>query len=203
VWVAGLGYRLRDPESVARHAGAAIAIATDRGYEELERYATCLRGWAIAIAGDADEGTETIRRGLALVPHGGSRAHTSWYLMMLAEAERAAGRPLEALDAVSRARTFADETGEQVFLPELIRVGSELRNELGLATVDDTIAELRRAIEVAREQPSLPFELRATASFHQLKGDDASRHALRACLDSLPEPGETVDAIEARALLDG
>ncbi|MEX2557053.1 MAG: AAA family ATPase [Actinomycetota bacterium] len=201
VWVAGLAYRLRDPEEVARHAGAAIAISAERGYEELERYATCLRGWAIAIAGDADAGTETIRRGLALVPHGGSRAHTSWYLMMLAEAERAAGRPLEALDAVSRARAFADETGERVFLPELIRVGSELRNELGLSRVDDTIAELSRAIEVAREQPSLPFELRAAASFYRLKGDDASRRVLRGCLDSLPEPVETKDLIEARALL--
>jgi class 3 adenylate cyclase/predicted ATPase len=203
VWVAGLGYRMRDPESVARHAGAAIAIATDRGYEELERYATCLRGWAIAIAGDADEGTETIRRGLALVPHGGSRAHTSWYLMMLAEAERAAGRPLEALDAVSRARAFIDETGERVFLPELIRVGAELRNELGLATVDETIAELSRAVEIAHEQPSLPFELRAAASSHRLQGDDASRRVLRGCLDSLPDPSETVDVVEARALLDG
>jgi predicted ATPase len=201
VWVAGLAYRLRDPEEVARHAGAAIAISAERGYEELERYATCLRGWAIAIAGDADSGTETIRRGLALVPHGGSRAHTSWYLMMLAEAERAAGRPLEALDAVSRARAFADETGERVFLPELIRVGSELRNELGLSTRDDTIAELSRAIEVAREQPSLPFELRAATAFYRLRDDAAARRVLQGCVDSLPEGAGTTEVREARALL--
>jgi predicted ATPase len=201
VWVAGLAYRLRDPEETARHAGAAIAIATDRGYEELERYATCLRGWAIAVAGDADEGVETIRRGLSLVPHGGSRAHTSWHLMMLAEAERAAGRPEEALDAVTRAQAFADETGERVFLPELIRMGAELRNELGGATLDETVEALSSAVGIAREQPSLPFELRAAASFHRLQGDDASRRVLAACLDGLPEPGDSADVLEARALL--
>ncbi len=201
VWVAGLAYRLRDAEETARHAGAAIAIATDRGYEELERYATCLRGWAIAVAGDPEEGVDTIRRGLSLVPHGGSRAHTSWHLMMLAEAERAAGRPQEALDAVTRAQAFADETGERVFLPELIRMGAELRNELGGATLDETVEALSSAVGIAREQPSLPFELRAAASFHRLKGDDASRRVLAACLDGLPEPGDSADVLEARALL--
>ncbi|MGH2785753.1 MAG: AAA family ATPase, partial [Actinomycetota bacterium] len=201
VWVAGLAYRMRDPEDAARHAGAAIAIAAERGYEELERYATCLRGWAIAIAGDAEQGAETIRRGLALVPHGGSRAHTSWHLMMLAEAERAAGRPNEALEAVTRARAFAEETGERVFLPELIRIGAELRNELGLATVDETIEELSRAVGIARDQPSLPFELRAATSFHRLRGDDASRRVLTGCLDGLPEAGDSADVREARELL--
>ena len=201
VWVAGLAYRLRDPAEVARHAGAAIAISVDRGYEELERYATCLRGWAIAVAGDADEGVETIRRGLALVPHGGSRAHTSWHLLMLAEAERAAGRPLEALDAASRAQAFVEETGERVFLPELIRIGAELRNELGAASLEDTVSALSRAVEIAREQPSLPFELRAASSFHRLRNDDKSRSVLEACIASFSEGGDTTDLVEARALL--
>jgi class 3 adenylate cyclase/predicted ATPase len=201
VWVAALAYRLREPEEVARHAGAAIAIATDRGYEELERYATCLRGWAVAVAGDAEEGVATIRRGLALVPHGGSRAHTSWHLMMLAEAERAAGRPSQALDAIARAETFAEETGERIFLPELVRIGAELRNELGAATDDETVDALSRAVTIAREQPSLPFELRVATTFHRLRGDDASRKVLDSCLASFPEPGDTADVREARALL--
>ena len=202
VWVAGLAYRMRDPEDVARHAGAAIAIAAERGYEELERYATCLRGWAIAVAGDADEGAQTIRRGLALVPHGGSRAHTSWHLLMLAEAERAAGRPTEALDAASRAYAFAGETGERVFLPELIRIGAELKHELGLATVEETIEALSSAVGIAREQPSLPFELRAATTFHRLRNDTSSRRVLDAALTGMPEGGDSVDVLEARALLD-
>ena len=201
VWVAGLAYRLRDPEVVARQAGAAIAIASDRGYEELERYATCLRGWALAMAGDAEAGSETIKRGLALVPHGGSRAHTSWHLLMLAEVERAAGRPLEALDALSRAQAFADETGERVFLPELIRIGAELRNELGLATLEETVTAFGRAVEFAREQPSLPFELRAATASFRLQPDDASRGVVEACIDSLPEGAGTIEVREASALL--
>jgi class 3 adenylate cyclase/predicted ATPase len=201
VWVAGLSYRLRDAEEVARHAGAAIAIAADRGYEELERYATCLRGWALAMAGNAADGSETIKRGLALVPHGGSRAHTSWHLLMLAEVERAAGRPLEALDAVSRAQAFADETGERVFLPELIRIGAELRNQLGLATLEETVAAFARAVEVAREQPSLPFELRAATAFFRLQPDDAARRIVEACIGSFPEGAEMPEVREASALL--
>ena len=201
VWVAGLAYRLLDPEDVARHAGAAIAIAADRGYEELERYATVLRGWAVAVAGKADEGVDEINRALKLVPHGGSRAHTSWFLLMLGEAERAAGRPLEALDAISRAQAFAEETGERIFYPELIRLSAELRTELGLATEDETAAALATAVELAREQPSLPFELRAATSFHKLRGDDTSRRVVELCLASITEGADTPEVLDAKTLL--
>ncbi len=202
VWVAGLAYRLRDPEDVARYAGAAIVIAADRGYEELERYASCLRGWAIAAAGSPDEGIQTIERALTLVPHGGSRAHTSWHLLMLSEAQREAGRPPDALEAVTRARAFVEETGERVFLPEIVRLGAELRNELGLATAEETIAAFGQAVEIAREQPSLPFELRAATSFYRVRPDAHARRVVEACVASFPEQADTIEFREARALLE-
>lgn len=202
VWAAGLAQRLRDPDQVLRYARSTLELAAAHDYEELERYALCLRGWALAASGQPDEGVETIRRGLLLVPHGGSRAHHSWHLAMLAEAELMAGKYTDALDAVSRARAFVEETGERVFAPELWRLEGEIKRVSGSADAE-VEAALVAAADAARARRFLPFELRALAGLHRLRGDDASRAALAACIGSFTEGSDTVDLTEARALLEG
>ena len=202
VWTAGLAQRLRDPEQVAQHTQIALELAAEHGYEELERYATCLGGWAFAASGRVEEGVAMIRRGLALVPHGGSRAHLSWHLLMLAEAELRAGNPGEALDALLRAKEFAAETGERVFEPELLRVEGEALRASGAPDEEAEVA-LRAAADSARRRNALPFQLRAAASLYRLLGDQASRDALAACHGSFVEGFDTVDVLEAAGLLSG
>jgi predicted ATPase len=201
VWAAGLAQRLRDPQGVLRYTRSAFELAAEHDYEELERYALCLQGWAVAVAGDPGEGAETIHRGLSLVPHGGSRAHHSWHLAMLAETELLAGKHHDALDAVTRARAFAEETGERVHAPELWRLEGEIKHAAGAATAEVEEA-LLAAVDVARDRRFLLFELRARASLYRLRRDAASRAALSSCLDSFTEGLDTADLMEARALLE-
>ncbi len=201
VWVAGLAQRMREPDDVLRYTRSALDLAAAHDYEELERYSLCLRGWALAVSGDPEEGVATIRRGLALVPHGGSRAHASWHLAMLAEAELRAGKTTDALDAVHRARAFVEETGERVLEPEVRRIEAEILSSSG-APRPEIEAALAAAVDRARKQRSLPFELRAVAALYRLRRDDDSRAVLAECYDSFDEGADTVDLIEARALLE-
>jgi tetratricopeptide (TPR) repeat protein len=200
VWIAGLAQRMREPDVVARHTEAAIELSSEHGYEELERYATCLRGWALAASGDVEKGVATIREGLALVPHGGSRAHLSWHLLMLAEAELMAGRPAVALEELRRAQGFAAETGERVFEPELMRLEGEALRVSG-APVEQATAAIVAAAASARDRGDLPFQLRAAAALFRLLGDDASRSDLEACRAAFSEGLDTVDLVEAAELL--
>ena len=169
VWAAGLAQRLREPDEVARLAAEAIAVSEEHDYEELERYATCLLGWAHAASGRVDEGVATIRRGLALVPHGGSRAHFSWHRLMLAEAELAAGSYDAALEALHDARAFAEETGERVFEPELWRLEAEVLHASG-APAADVEAALDAAADAAARHATVPFRLRVTETRQRLLG---------------------------------
>jgi class 3 adenylate cyclase/tetratricopeptide (TPR) repeat protein len=201
VWVAGLAQRMREPDDVLRYTQSALDLAAEHDYEELERYSLCLRGWALAVSGDPEEGVATIRRGLALVPHGGSRAHGSWHLAMLADAELRAGKTADALEAVQRARAFVEETGERFVEPEIWRIEAEILSTSGAAE-EEVEAALASAVDRARKQRSLPFELRAVGALYRFRGDDQSRADLTRCYDSFDEWLDTVDLIEARELLE-
>ena len=200
VWVAGLGQRLRDPVMVLRHTDEAIALAARHGYEELERYATIMSGWALAMSGTVADGVSTIRTGLALVPHGGSRAHRSWHLLMLAEAELLAGRPAAALDAIADANAFVAETGERLFEPELLRVGAEARRSAGSAD-EDVEAMLAAASDIATRRGEIPFLLRASLARYRLRRDAASRAALEEAIALFDADADTAEVVEARTLL--
>jgi class 3 adenylate cyclase/predicted ATPase len=202
VWAAGLAQRLREPEAVRRHAEIAIALAAEHDYEELERYATCLLGWSLAMSGSVEEGVRTIRRGLALVPHGGSRAHLSWHLLMLAEAELLAGDHSAALDALRQAREFSTETGERVFEPELWRLEAEALHGSG-GDPDAVDAALVLAADIAARHDSLPFRLRAAASRYRLRPGPEAHMDLAARRAAFTEGFDAVDLLDADALLGG
>ena len=160
-----------------------------------------LRGWALAAAGSVEEGVATIRDGLALVPHGGSRAHRSWHLLMLAETELRAGRPDEALQAVRSAKGFAAETGERVLEPELWRIEAEAGRVAGLPE-EEVASALRTSAEIASVRNEPPLALRAATSRFRLMPDDASRDVLRRWVESFTEGLEVPDLVDARELLD-
>ena len=201
VWAAGLAQRLREPEEVAHHAAEAIAVSAEHDYEELERYATILLGWAHAASGRVDEGIATIRRGLALVPHGGSRAHYSWHRLMLAEAELAAGAHGAALEALRDAQAFAEETGERVFEPELWRLQAEIL-DASRAPRKEVDAALAHAHEAAERHSTLPFRLRIAATRHRLRKDEQTREALAEIYAAFGEGIDTVDLKDVAAVLE-
>jgi adenylate cyclase len=119
---------------------------------------------------------------------------------MLAEAELLAGAHASALDALRDARSFADETGERVFEPELWRLEAEILHASG-APAEDVDAALDAAADAAGRHATLPFRLRLAASLYRLRGDAGSRDALSECYSAFGEGFDTADLTEAAGLL--
>ena len=115
------------------------------------------------------------------------------------------GRFPEGLAALDAARERIDEGGERVFLAEVHRLRGALLAASGDGQQGAAEAEFIAAIDVARTQGALLFELRATVArarlLRRLGRNDEARASLRAVHDLFAEGFDSVDLQEASALL--
>ena len=121
----------------------------------------------------------------------------------LAEGLRRTGQLEEALFTIGDAITRATSSGMKVELSELLRIKS-----LVLLAKNDREAAidcLKEAIEVARSQSALAWELRSAIDLARLLSEagqqDEARHDLALVYDRFTEGFETKDLKVARALL--
>jgi len=123
----------------------------------------------------------------------------------IAEALIAAGRADEAVVAVRGARRKASRGGEQVQLPELLRV--QARALLAIAPSNETRAVrlLERSLHIARRQSALSWELRSAtdlARIHARRGEYSRALALLAAVCArFTEGFATLDLERAAQLL--
>ncbi|HEX2186747.1 MAG TPA: adenylate cyclase, partial [Chloroflexota bacterium] len=152
---------LRDRQSAHDQAEAAVALATEQGFPLYRAAGTVVRGWALADGGRAEEGIAEIRRGLAAYGATGAEMWSPYFLGLLADAHRRAGRAAAGLSLVADALDRAERTGGSWIEAELHRLRGELL--LALPERDHTGAEasFRRALAVARGQGARMWELRA------------------------------------------
>jgi class 3 adenylate cyclase len=160
-----LGYMLyahylrRDRVAVEATAGPANMRAAEEGYLFWASQARVFRGWAQAMRGDAETGIAEMKSALDSYRLTGSGLNTSAFCLMIAEAQRQAGRPDEALLAISAGLKHAAECDEHVQESELHRLRGEIQLMQGAPDAGE--ASLRCAIEIAQGQQAKMFELRA------------------------------------------
>jgi len=155
-------------------------------------------------AGDLDGGTRKQPSGQdeAAAPNFSFRSLSG--LTQLAEALGQAGRTTEGLAALE-ASTEQFEDG--CFSPELIRLKGELTMQQGmLGAAGSAEALLRQALDEAREQGALSWELRAATSLaRSLRSQGRPADAI-ACLrpiyDRFTEGFGTADLVAAKQVLD-
>jgi predicted ATPase len=129
------------------------------------------------------------------------------FIAELAEALGRAGRTSEGLATVEWAIDRAERTAEGWIMPELLRVKGELlRSDGAPGTVDSAEGCFLQALQLARTQDALSWELRAATSLATLhRAQDHSTEAI-ACLrptyDRFTEGFDTADLILAKQLLD-
>ena len=114
------------------------------------------------------------------------------------------GRIDEARVTVDDAITWARDSGIKIELSELLRIKSHIlmsQNDRGQA-----MSCLAEALEVARAQSALSFELRSTMDFSRLLLEagqqDRARRSLSLVYDRFMEGFQTADLRAARALLE-
>jgi DNA-binding SARP family transcriptional activator len=194
----------REPEAALEWAEATIATAEQLGYVYREAMGRVLRGWALAMLGDAAQGVREISAGLAASRGTGARMDDPHYLALLAEAHLRAGEPDAGLAAVAAAMELARRERSLFYEPELHRLGAALHAAAGRADV--AVASLRLGLARAREQGSASLELRIATDLALLPAEPAAaadaRAAVAAAYARFEEGLGTSDLRAAAAVLE-
>jgi tetratricopeptide (TPR) repeat protein len=165
--------------------------------------AMCTRGVVMVQLGGADIGAGLIRQGLDVYRGIGVMASYSYYLSQLVAAHLAAGQLEDGLAVADEGLDLCDRLLARFHRPELLR----LRGELLLAQGNVVGAEdcLRRAVEAARIQQGLAYELCSSMSLAcLLEGSGRrteGRELLAGVYDRFTEGLETLDLVRAKTLL--
>ena len=188
-------------------AEAAVALATEQGFPLWLAGGTILRGWALAMQGQGEEGMAQIRQGIAAYGHGGSvcTSHTfaPCWPRRLCPAGPHGRRPPGAGRGPHRWwSSTRNATGKRKISPPG-RTCSCGRPGTPQAEAE---AWLQRALDVARRQEAKSLELRAAMSLSRLwqqQGKRAEAHELLAPIYGwFTEGFDTADLQEAKALLE-
>jgi len=198
---------LRDVEGTREHAERALAVSSEHGFLHWKNQATILRGWSLAELGHIDDGLNEIRAGLEAYEATDSWLASCWFRSLLANAYSRAGKPDAALRALDDALAISRRTGDTFFLAEIYRLQGEITfAQKGSTSVADAEGYYKSALEVAREQQSPAWELRASTSLARLWRDVGKRQEAADLLlpirNKFTEGFLTADVKEAVALMN-
>jgi predicted ATPase/DNA-binding winged helix-turn-helix (wHTH) protein len=167
----------------------------------------CLEGWLLVTRGDCATGSALLRTELETCERTGWTMCYPEFLGALAEGLAGVGQITEAISTVDRALARVERPGELWYLAELLRLKGEL---LLQQAADQSISAAEncfvRALDVARQQGALFWELRSALGLARLRVRQGRRDDVRPILapvyHKFTEGFETADMRAARAMLE-
>jgi predicted ATPase len=205
-WAAMVSQFRRDVPAVHEQAEAAVALATEQGFPQWAAIGMCLRGWALAMQGQGEEGMAQGRQGIAAWWATGAAGTVPFFCTLLADVADHLGHPDEGLQALAEAQTLVEQHEERWWEAEICRLRGVLLLRQPGTPQAEAEAWLQRALDVARRQEAKALELRAARSLSRLwqqQGKRAEAYELLAPVYSwFTEGFDTADLQEAQALLD-
>jgi predicted ATPase len=206
LFAAVLSQHRRDVAATQAYAEAVMALATAQGFAHRLAQGRMLRGWALAMQGDAATGVAHIQQGLGVVQSIGQKLYHPYHLALLAEAYGQAGQPEGGLTCLAEALTLVGATEERWWEAEVYRLQGELLLRLPLPDIPQATACFHQALDVARHQQAKALELRAALSLGRLWQQQGQRDQARQLLTEVyswfTEGFETPDLQEARRWLE-
>jgi predicted ATPase len=204
-WAAYLHHRRRDVRAVQVQAEALLTPATAQGFPLYAAYATCWRGWALAMQGQGEAGLGQMRQGMVAVLDMGQTLAQPLCLVLMAEAMGHAGRIAEGLHLLDEALTVMAKNGRGDLLAEASRLQGEFLRRQAAPDAIQAEACFQQALTIARRQQAKSWELRAAMSLSRLWQQQGKRDEARQLLGEtygwFTEGFDTADLQEAKALL--
>lgn len=195
---------LRQPARVERAAREALRLAEDMTLPLWHAWGSIHLGWALSQQG-AGLGLDEIEAGLREAEAIGAGRFEPFHLGLAAEAYARAGRRDEACESMARAFAALARGHHHAFAADLYRARGALRLCAASNPVAAAEADLRRALEIARDQRSPSLQLRAATSLARLwaeRGDHGrADHLLAPIYGWFSEGFGTPDLGDAAALL--
>jgi predicted ATPase len=196
----------RDTAATDAGANALMAAAAAQGFGRRVEYGRILRGWVLALQGEAEAGIAQIQQGLTATQAVGPTPYSAYFLTLLAEAYGQAGQPEIGLRVLAEATTLMATTDERLWEAARYRLQGELLLHLPHPDVPQAEACFHQALAVARAQQARALELRAAISLSRLwlqQGrPDAACQLLTPIYSWFTEGFDTADLQEAKALLE-
>jgi predicted ATPase len=193
--------------AAAEHYGTMLLDHSTRHALALWRaYGRSIRGVLVIQRGDVITGLRLLRAGLDEFGEAGS-ALLQFLALLMAEALGRAGQNADGLAAIDEAIARSERTEERWAMAELVRVRGELlllQGAPGAAAAAED--HFRQALDWARQQGALSWELRAATSLVRLLRErdriDEARDLLAPIYERFTEGFGTADLQAARLLLD-
>jgi predicted ATPase len=196
----------RDVSAVHEQAEAAVTLSAEQGFTQWAAQGTSLRGWALAMQGQGEEGMTQIRQGIAAMRATGAALNVPYFSTVLADVAAHLGHPEDGLQALAEAHTLVEHHEEREWEAEVCRLRGVLLLRQPGTPPAEAEAWLQRALDVARRQEAKSLELRAAMSLSRLWQQQGQREAAREMLAPIygwfTEGFETADLQEAQALLE-
>ena len=150
--------------AVQGHADALRSLGAEYRFTYRLEQVRLLRGWVLAMQGEAARGVAQIRQGLAATQSGGMKLLHPYFLALLAEAYGQAGQPEAGLLVLAEAGTLLATTEARWWAAEVYRLQGELLRQLPRPDVAQAEACFQQALDIARRQQAKALELRAALS---------------------------------------
>lgn len=170
------------------------------------QHAYCLQSIALLERGDV-AGVPLLEAATRKLLAAGFQLRRTHYLCALAKGLSLADRSAEALSTIDEALDGCERHGERWYLPEALRIKGELlaKSARSASALEGAAAWYGRALEMARAQGALTWELRAAMSLVRLRAgaadEDEAIAVLRTVRERFTEGFGTADLREAAALL--
>jgi class 3 adenylate cyclase/predicted ATPase len=196
----------RDVLAVYEQAEATVILATEQSFAQWAAMGTSLRGWALALQGQGEEGIGQVRQGLAAWRATGAALVVPYLCAVLADVSAHLGYTEEGLQALAEAHTLVEQHEERWWEAEIARLQGVLLLKQPGTPQAEAEAYFQQALAIARRQEAKALELRAATSLSKLwqqQGKRQEAHDLLAPVYNwFTEGFDTADLIEAKALLD-
>src|SRR5206468_1805516 len=159
-----------DLTTVEHHVRLAFNLAARHAIEMWNGWAQCFEGVVLIKRGESHAGSQLLQSALERLPAPGFHHHVSLLLPELAAGLGGAGQIAEGLVVADTALARAEQAEAGWCLAELLRTKGELLLLGGAPTAVATAeACFQQALDVARRQGALSWELRAPKAFDVLR----------------------------------
>ena len=196
----------RQVPAVHEQAEATVTLSTEQGFQLWAALGTILRGWALALQGQGEEGLAQVHQGIAAWRRTGAALQVPYFCSLLADVAARLGHPEDGLQALSEAQALVEQHEERWWEAEIFRLRGVLLLQQAMTPQAEAETWFQRALHTAHRQEAKSLELRAAMSLARLwqqQGKQAEARALLAPIYAwFTEGFDTADLQEARALLE-